>query len=114
MNHTVKTNSLAIQKEVSHLHNDFSRGNVDKLEHSSQYVQFTLHSEESDISSFGALIHSQQETTASCSNDHVIARLKEKKSVLMEQVAKLQRQIEKLEADNERKKNEEVMHLPSS
>lgn len=114
MSHTVKTNSLAIQKEVSHLRNDFSRGNVDKLEHSSQYVQFTLHSEESDISSFGALIHSQQETTASCSNDHVIARLKEKKSVLMEQVAKLQRQIEKLEADNERKKNEEVMHLPSS
>ncbi|XP_063607154.1 eukaryotic translation initiation factor 2-alpha kinase 1-like isoform X2 [Penaeus indicus] len=112
--HTMKTNSLAIQKEMSHLRNDFSRSSVDKLEHSSQYVQFTLHSEESDISSFGALIHSQQDTPASCSNDHMIARLKEKKSVLMEQVAELQRQIEKLEADKEREVKEKVMHLPSS
>ncbi|XP_042884858.1 eukaryotic translation initiation factor 2-alpha kinase 1-like isoform X2 [Penaeus japonicus] len=114
-NHSKKTNSLAVQKETSHLRNDFARGSVDKLEHSSQYVQFTLHSEESNISSFGALIHSQQETAASCSNDHVIARLKEEKSVLMEQVAKLQIQIEKLEADKERKmKEKKVMHLPSS
>lgn len=114
MSHTMKTNTLAIQKETSHLRYEFSEGNVDKLEHSSQYVQFTLHSEESDISSFGALIHSQQEAAASCSNDHVIARLKEEKSVLMEQVAKLQRQIEKLEADKEREMKEKVMHLPSS